>query len=575
MLHDSLINRMRLATGLILFSYVLGHLLDHATGVISLAAMQSWLGVMLMIWGNRYGAAALYGALLIHMGLALQSLWRRRSLKMPAMEAAQLGLGFLIPILLAQHLAGTMLTYRLYNVGVDYNAVLLKLYVLSPLSGVAQVVLLIAAWSHGCIGLNYNLQRYAWYPRARWLLYSAALCVPLLALLGFYEGGRAVAALARDPAWVARIAPPRLLPPGAADDLEVLGILMRAIVVALIAAVLAGRLLRRQILLRRGAVTLTYPDGRRVRVVLGTSVLEASRGADIPHASICGGRGRCSTCRVQVMGAAGAIPEPDEAEIGVLRDIGAPPHIRLACQLRPLGDVTVAPMLPADITAAEGFGRTMAMAGCEMEIAILFCDIRSFTRLAEHMLPFDVVFLLNRYFAEIGQAVEDAGGRVDKFIGDGVMALFGVDRGAQEGCRAALAAARAISLRLDELNAAMSAELREPIRIGIGLHVGPAIVGRMGYGRTVSVTAIGDAVNTASRLETETKRFGVELVVSDAVARGADIDLSAFPFSKIEIRGRDETLAVRTVLKAKDLPPVAITTRGRAAPASNLASAPV
>jgi adenylate cyclase len=97
----------------------------------------------------------------------------------------------------------------------------------------------------------------------------------------------------------------------------------------------------------------------------------------------------------------------------------------------------------------------------------------------------------------------------------------------------------------------------------------------MGYGRTVSVTAIGDAVNTASRLETETKRFGVELVVSDAVARGADIDLSAFPFSKIEIRGRDETLAVRTVLKAKDLPPVAIITRGRAAPASNLASAPV
>jgi adenylate cyclase len=553
-LNESLINRTRLTTGLVLFSYVLGHLLDHATGVISVAAMQAWLHYMIVIWSNPFGETALYGALLIHIALALRSLWRRRSLRMPAMEAAQLGLGFVIPIFLAQHIAGTRLALSLYDASTDYNAELLRLYVLSPMHGLEQVVLLIVAWTHACIGLNYNLQLRSWYPRTKWLLFAAALWVPSLALIGFFEGGREVAALAQDPAWITDVAFKRPLPPDGPAQLDALRNLMLAIVFGLLAAIVAGRLVRQRLQFRRGAVTLTYPHGRRVRVLPGTSVLEASRGANIPHASVCGGHGRCSTCRIKIMGASDAIPEPAEAELRVLRSIGAPPNVRLACQLRPTGDVEVTPLLPADVTARDGVGKRMDMQGSELEIAILFCDIRAFTKLAEPMLPYDVVFLLNRYFAEMGRAVEDSGGRVDKFIGDGVMALFGVDRGPIEGCRAGLAAARAMSERLDHLNALLSPDLQEPIRIGIGLHVGRAIVGEMGYGKTVTVTAIGDAVNTASRLETETKQFGVELVVSEAVARQAGIDLGAFPLHEIEIRGRSERLAVRCVRSAKDLP---------------------
>ena len=88
------------------------------------------------------------------------------------------------------------------------------------------------------------------------------------------------------------------------------------------------------------------------------------------------------------------------------------------------------------------------MQGSEREIAILFADIRGFTALAEGRLPYDVVFVLNRYFSAMGRAIESAGGRVDKFIGDGVMALFGIESGPQAGCRAALAAARLMSERL-------------------------------------------------------------------------------------------------------------------------------
>src|SRR6185312_14551570 len=167
-------------------------------------------------------------------------------------------------------------------------------------------------------------------------------------------------------------------------------------------------------------------------------------------------------------------------------------------QLRPHGDLRVTPLLPATAQARDGFRRPGYLQGAEREIAILFADLRSFTQLSEQKLPYDLVFLLNRYFAEMGHAVEAAGGRVDKFIGDGVMALFGIDDGVEAGCRAALEAARLMSLRLAELNSVMVHDLDAPLRIGIGIHEGPAIVGEMGWGRTVSLTAVGDSVNTAS-----------------------------------------------------------------------------
>ena len=214
----------------------------------------------------------------------------------------------------------------------------------------------------------------------------------------------------------------------------------------------------------------------------------------------------------------------------------------------------VTPLLPPFARAADGRRRVDLAQGSEQEIAILFVDIRGFTALSAGRLPYDVVFVLNRYFEAIGFAVESAGGRVDKFIGDGVMALFGIERGAQAGCREALAAARLMSERLPELNASLRAELDRPLRIGIGIHCGPAIVGEMGYGNAASITAIGDAVNTASRLESLTKNFACELVVSDETVSRAGLDLSGSPLHEIEIRGKREMLAVRIVKRAAELP---------------------
>jgi adenylate cyclase len=184
----------------------------------------------------------------------------------------------------------------------------------------------------------------------------------------------------------------------------------------------------------------------------------------------------------------------------------------------------------------------------------MFADLRSFTQLSEQKLPYDLVFLLNRYFAEMGHAVEAAGGRIDKFIGDGVMALFGLDSGVEAGCREALAAAKGMAERMQDLNLALVHDISEPLRIGIGIHTGAAIVGEMGYGTAVSVTAVGDSVNTASRIESLTKTYTCELVISEAVMLRAGIDLGAAPRHEIEIRGRVERLVVRTFATARDLP---------------------
>ena len=159
----------------------------------------------------------------------------------------------------------------------------------------------------------------------------------------------------------------------------------------------------------------------------GHSVLEASRIGGIPHYSVCGGKGRCSTCRIRVTEGLDEPPPAGPVERITLSRIHAAPDVRLACQLRPTHDLTVLPLLAADRERALPAGSRQSAPGREQEIAVLFCDIRSFTALADHRLPYDIVFLLNRYFAIVGKAVEQSGGRLDKFIGDGAMALFGLE----------------------------------------------------------------------------------------------------------------------------------------------------
>jgi len=531
------IRRVRLVTGCILFAYVATHLCNHALGLVSLATMEAARPWMLAAWQSPPGAIALYGSFLAHFALALWAIYQRRRLRLTPGEWVQLAVGMTIPFLLVEHIVGTRGATLAAGSDPEYPAVLLTIWVYAPKFVVIQTLAILAAWTHGVLGLHYWLRLKPWYAGAFQVLYGAAILVPVLGFLGFVAAGREVMALAADPAWAASVTAAAAWP-DRATAATLLGIVDATFVAvpALFVAAFLARVVRTLAERRRGVVRVGYPDGRTVTILPGASILDASRAGRIAHASVCGGRGRCSTCRVRVTLGAAALPPPDAVERRVLARVGAPPDVRLACQTRPTADLSIIPLLPATATAADGFARAAYLMGQEKEIAILFADLRDFTGFAERKLPYDVVFVLNRYFAGMGEAVTQAGGHLDKFIGDGVMALFGIEGTPRQGCRQSLAAARAMAERLDELNRALAHDLDRPLRIGIGIHVGPVIIGEMGYGRASGVTAIGDAVNTASRLETLTKQFACQLVVSEAVADLASLDLSAFPRHEIEVR---------------------------------------
>ncbi len=552
-----LVRRLRLASGVVLFAFVASHLANHAAGLISLAAIEAALGWFQKIWLNPYSSTLIYSAFAVHFLLALWAVYRRRSLlHMRAGEAIQLLVGLAIVPALALHFVGTHVAYNYFGVRVSYTYVLLYLWHLAPDKGLLQVVALLVAWVHGTMGLYFWLRLKPWFRRAQPLLYAVALLLPVLALLGFAGAGREVARLAADPAWLADFLASLRLPTGERREalLRIEDIILY-LFFGLLAAALAARALRLALEARRGRVRITYPGGRTVEISPGTSVLEASQQNGIAHTSVCGGRGRCSTCRVRVSQGLERLAPPSPGEQAVLARVGAPPNVRLACQLRPTLDLAVAPVVPPGAGAAAGWRRPAHIQGQEKEIAILFADLRGFTKLSERKLPYDVVFVLNRYFAAMGKAIEGAGGHVDKFIGDGVMALFGVESGSAIGSRQALQAAHDMALALVELNATLTHDLDQPLRVGIGLHTGPAIVGEMGHGKAVTLTAIGDAVNTASRIEALTKEFGAELVLSESVATAAGYDLSRYPEREVEIRGRAEKLRVRVIERAAELTP--------------------
>ena len=559
------IRNVRLVTGLILFTYVLSHLVNHALGNASLAAMNAFLDWNAGFWNTRPMPWLLYGGLLAHAGLGIWAVYARPRLPWRPAEAAQLLLGLSLPPLLVAHVVGTKIANTLFGTVQGYDQLLYIFWVASPADGIKQAVALLVAWVHGCLGLYFWLRLKPGFPRGAPILLAVAILVPVLALLGSVQGGREVMALSVDEAW--RI---ENVPASPADSevvaaqVELLGNWRTGILTGfgvLLLGAFAARGIRRAAERRRGLVRITYPDGRVAHVTRGTSVLEASRLIRVPHASVCGGRGRCSTCRVRVFGdGAARLPPPEPPEHVVLERVRAGPSVRLACQLRPDVDLKVAPLVPPEAAFAEA-RRRQAGSGEERFIVAMFVDMRGSTRLAEDRLPFDTIFLINRFLEAVARAVNASGGQPNQFLGDGMLALFGLTEPPDAAARAALAATAAIGTEIDALNVLLGHDLPEPIRFGIGLHAGTAVLGEIGgqeSGHRV-FTAIGDPVNVAARLQGMTKRLGVEVVVSEAVYQAIRLKPTK-PATALAIDGREGTIDAVPVKHARDLADVASTT---------------
>lgn len=538
-----LVRRLRLYTGLILAAYVISHFINHSLGLLSLDAMEAYRRVNGAVWQSTIGGVALYSSFIIHAGLALYSLFRRTTLRMPWWEALQLTLGLLIPPLIAIHVIGTRVSPWLLDFQVDYPWILYVQWS-NTRNLIQQPLLVLVVWSHLMVGLHFWLRLKPWYPRALPVLYALAVLLPALALLGFARAGTEVLTLAADPDMHKTITSGWNDAPRARRQF-VLGLEPKALwtMAALIALVLAAREMRRQLRRRRKlSFSLSHPTAGPVTARGGQTILEALRDAGVPHASVCGGRARCTTCRVRIGAGLEHLPAAREIEAAALARIGAADNVRLACQTRPSRGLHITPLVPAYASAADALS-SGGVSGHEQSVAVMFIDLRASTRLGEDRLPYDVVFILNLFFAEMSQALQETRGHYAQFSGDGLMALYGLESDMATGCRDALRGAVAMARRLQALNERLAGELAVPLKIGIGVHCGEAIVGTMGPPSSPNLSAIGDNINIAARLEALCKTYDATLVVSAVAARGAGVDLSRFPMHQAPVRGREAAVA--------------------------------
>ena len=549
------LRQIRLVSGVVLFSYLVSHFVNHALGNISMDALAAGVHIHTMIWQFLPITILFYSSCLVHTGLGVWALYQRRQFRWKAVEPLQLVLGLSIPALIIAHIVGARLGQTLYGHEKLYPQELYAFLVAWPFRAWLMSSVLIVAWVHGSIGLYFWLRMKAFYKRAAPFLLAAAVLVPTLALLGFYQAGRTVVADSDDADWRRDNLSPRQV--GTVAQQQTLDRITDYFLIGylgLLGFVLLARGARALHERRGGMISLSYGNGRTVRVPKGLSVLEASLRNNVPHASVCGGRARCSTCRIRIIGDCSELPEPSQREAFVLGRVGtSDPSIRLACQLRPSTDLSFFQLFLPHTMSANSHASNPTRIGQERYLVSMFVDMRGSTKLAEKRLPFDTVFIVNRFLGAVSQAVIESGGRPNQFVGDGMLALFGLSSSRQEASRQALKAAAMIAANVDELNKFLEHDLREPIRFGIGIHGGEVIVGDIGYRDHMVFTALGDAVNVAARLQDMTKNLSCEGVVSDEVRINAGLPADALPQHEVAIRGRNEPMIVRTVTDAKQL----------------------
>jgi adenylate cyclase len=280
-------------------------------------------------------------------------------------------------------------------------------------------------------------------------------------------------------------------------------------------------------------VTIAYP-GRSVSVPRGWTVLEASRSHGIPHTSVCGGRARCSTCRVRVTAGLAACEPPGEDEARTLERVGASPDVRLACRLRPVDSVSLVPLVTLDDPPGD------REAAVERRVAILAASVVEHVATGRRSLPHDMLFAMNRMAEAIGEAVLEAGGEVVEFTGEGVLAVFATDDGPGAGAARALAAARGIDRRIALLAAGLARECGVEPLVHVGVHSGVVVQGEIAFRGRRSHAVVGRAVDAARLLPEAARSSGRRFAISaPALDEAGALAPTAGPAQVLALGGAD------------------------------------
>ena len=257
------------------------------------------------------------------------------------------------------------------------------------------------------------------------------------------------------------------------------------------------------------------------------TLLQTSVDNKIPHLRECGGNGKCTTCRVRILEGDENLSPRTKKEKKVAEKRKWDNSIRLACQCTVQGDVKVQRLIwsSAEVNKIQ---KELVPEGEaeERAIAILFCDLRNFTKLSTQNTSFDIAYLLNRFYTVLGDPILLNNGVIYQYVGDEIVGVFGTAGGSKEkNCLDAIRAAKAMQYALERLNKTELKDFDVKLEIGIGVNFGKAYVGHLGHPTHRVFSVVGDPVNVASRIEGQTKRSKTKLLISDSVYANLDPEL--------------------------------------------------
>ncbi|WP_224994631.1 adenylate/guanylate cyclase domain-containing protein [Cesiribacter sp. SM1] len=302
--------------------------------------------------------------------------------------------------------------------------------------------------------------------------------------------------------------------------------------------------------------TIEFRGELPVKVLEGQSILKASLAAGIQHYHVCGGRGKCSTCRVLVYEGEEYLTSPTRRELALGQRMKFSSKVRLACQTRVLGEPVLMHRIMRDdadctLYLGESIGDDTDKIGEERELALFFLDIRNFTPFMTSHLPFDVMHILRRMFKIFKIAIEENnGGKILETGGDSLYAVFGIDRDLKTAIADAVAAGLEILNDVEVFNERyLTAFFNYRIDVGIGLHAGKVIFGNRGLGLSSNLAAMGPPVNVAARLQNATKQLNNSFVVSDQVFELLDSKPTEAPAATVQLKGISKEQKVRLLGK--------------------------
>ena len=297
---DNLIRLARMFSGLVIFLYVTVHLVNHSTGLISLEAMEGLRQRVSAFNRHIIVTVILYAALLVHALLGFQHLLTRRSFKMSAKDWMQLVTSFILPLALLPHMLASSYAPRFKDAQANYKLVLDGTLEDGGIYFMGLFVIFV--WVHGIIGITSMVKFHPVYQKYKNAFLVISWLLPILAVLGAFTASKELATgIENNKISMAQVyAASNIGKDLEAELMQTSDMLMLNYLYVLLALTLFVFVVHQ---LRKAfrKIKITYPNGKEVRVTKGTSILEASREHRIGHVSMCGGRGRCSTCRVRRM----------------------------------------------------------------------------------------------------------------------------------------------------------------------------------------------------------------------------------------------------------------------------------